>query len=299
MNEPTPEQTSTLRETCVLVDYHGGFANWKKRDARASHEYSQQATNDPNSYIAHKNIFVGCDAILASIKGVINEARNFHYTITLPAPKSWGTAALLSNALVPIYKETMTKFEMKLDGLKLHLSNEWGTMKHTAKQALGAAYNDDDYGDLQGVLDGCYISVDYRGVPSASDVKDHPTLGFIRDAMKLEASEAYDSAILNLWGRLLESVRAANENLSKLTKDQGRFRTEWHANLTELLPLLRGLNISKDQRFEEMANEAEKLLRFDPNALKESVGKRARLAEEADRLHRKLAAIYKSKGGQQ
>lgn len=296
--EPNEAQSSTLRETCVLVDYSGGFTNWKKRDTKASVDYSQQATNSPQSYTNYKNIFVGCDAVLASIKGVINEARAFHYSITLPAPKAWGTAAFISNALVPVYRETMTKFEIKLDGLKTHLRNEWDSMKRSAKQALGAAYNDSDYDDIEAVVDGCYIKINFRPVPSAKDVT-HPTLGFIREAVEHESAAAYDAAIANLWGKLLESVKAAKDNLTKLTPQDGRFRVEWLTNLRELLPVLRELNISKDPKFDELADEASKLLAYEATELKQSVDKRARLAEQAQRLHDKLSTIYASKGGQQ
>jgi hypothetical protein len=294
---PTPEQQSTLRDTCVLVDYHGGFANWKKRDVTASIAYSEQATNSPQSYTNYKNIFVNCDGVLASIKGVINEARAFHYTITLPAPKAWGTAAFISNALVPTYRHTMTQFQLKLDSLKTHLANEWDSMKKAAHQALGNAYNDADYGNLQEVLDGCYINVDFRPVPSAKDVT-HPTLGFIKQAVEAETALAYDKAILDLWARLLDQVKAAKDNLAKLTPQDGRFRTEWLDNLKALLPVLRGLNISQDAKFDQLADEAGNLLRFDHTTLKGDVSARAKLAAEAERLHSKLSTIYSSKAGQ-
>lgn len=294
MSEPTPEQQSTLRDTCVLVDYHGGFANWKKRDVQASVAYSESATNSPQSYTNYKNIFVGCDGVLASIKGVINEARAFHYSITLPAPKAWGTAAFISNALVPTYRQTMTQFQIKLDSLKTHLQNEWDSMKKAAQQSLGHAYNDADYGNLQEVLDGCYVNVDFRPVPSAKDIT-HPTLGFIKQAVEAESVLAYDKAILDLWARLLDQVKAAKENLAKLTPQDGRFRTEWLENLKELLPVLMGLNISKDPKFDELADQAGQLLRYDSNTLKQQTDKRAKLAEEAERLHRKLAGIYATK----
>lgn len=292
MNEPNDLQQSTLRETCVLVDYHGGFAAWQKRDAGASRAYSKSATNSEQSYTNYKNIFVGCDAVLSSIKQVINEARAFHYSITLPAPKAWGTAAFISNALVPTYRQTMTQFEIKLDSLKQHLRNEWDSMQQAAKTNLGKAYNPADYGDLEGILAKCYISVDFRPVPSGKDLSNHPTLAFIKDAVEEETGKAYDSAITEMWGRLIESVKAARENLMKLdTGVSSRFRTEWLSNMREMLPILKGLNITQDQKFDAFADEASQLLCYDEKTLKQSMSKREELAEKADKLFKKLAAL--------
>jgi len=295
MSDPNDLQTSTLRESCVLVDYHGGFYNWMKRDAKASIEYSNRVTNDDQSYQNYKNIFVGCDGVLSAIKSVINEARAFHYMATLPAPKAWGTAAFISNALVPMYRQTMTQFQLKLDTLRVHLTGEWQTMQKSAKKHLGGAYKAEDYPDIEDVLKACYIDVDFRPVPSAKDIT-HPTLGFIKEAVEQETAIAYDKAISELWARLASCVEKAKENLMKLDSKNGRFRTEWLDNLRELLPTLRALNISNNSKFEEMADHASKLLRFEVKELKQSPDKCSRLAEEAQRLFDKLSAIAPKQG---
>lgn len=293
--EPTVETSSTLRESCVLVDYHGGFYNWMKRDVKASVEYSKSATNDPQSYQNYKNIFVGCDGALSSIKTLVNEARAYHYATTLPAPKSWGTAAFISNVLVPIYRQTMTQFQQKMDTLKVHLKSEWQTMQQAAAKHLGKAHNDADYPSIDEVLAACYIEVDFRPVPSANDIT-HPTLSFIKDAVASESAVAYDKAITNLWERLLVSVENAKKNLMKLDpKTDGRFRTEWLQNLRELLPVLKGLNISGDPKFDKLADEASELLKYNEDQLKQSVHKRGELAEQAEALYRKLSAIAPKK----
>jgi len=292
---PSPIATSTLRETCVLVDYHGGFTNWKKRDAAASKKFSKAETHNEQSYTNYKNTFAGCDTILQSIKGVINEARGFHYSITLPAPKAWGSAAIISNALVPTYRETMTAFQQKLDSLKVHLKNEWDAMLAAAASNLGTAYDPSDYDDVDDVLEGCYIDIDFRGVPSAADIAQHPTLGFIKDALQQQGTEAYDKAIEQLWLRLLESVQTARDQLSKLSKEDGRFRTEWIENMRSLLPALKGLNINGDPKFEQLANEASFLLRYDESTLKTDIYSRKQLRDEAQRLFDKLSGIYQTK----
>ena len=286
----TIQQSSTLRESCVLVDYHGGFYNWLKRDAKASLEYSTSATNDSASYQNYKNIFVGCDGVLGAIKGVINEARTFHYVSTLAAPKSWGTAAFISNSLVPMYRQTMRQFELKLDTLKTHLKSEWSTMQQSAKTHLGSAYNEADYPSIETVLAACYIQLDFKPVPSGKDIT-HPTLDFIKKAVESETAVAYDKAIGEVWTRLLQSVEAAKKNLMKLEGGGGRFRTEWMQNLKDLLPVLRELNISHDRKFDEMADEAQKLLRFEESDLKSNAYTRQKLSEEAQRLFDKLSAI--------
>lgn len=292
---PTPDEQSTLRETCVLVEFHGGVFNWKKPDKTASATLSKQ-TNNPNSFQAHKNIFAGCDGVLSSTKALVNEARAFHYSLTLPAPKSWGDAAFISNALVPTYRKTMTEFEIKLDGLKQHLRNEWDSMLQQAQAALGSSHNPSDYDDVESVVDQCYIKIDFRPVPSAQDIANHPTLQFIKDAMEKQTVEGNKEAVHQLWGKLFESVRAAKENLNKLSKEDGRFRVEWAENLRTLLPAFRQLNVWNDPHFDKLADEASQLLRLDVSVLKEDLSERAALAKEANKLFDKLSAVYVSKG---
>lgn len=294
--------SSILREEWVLVSYHGGYYNWVRRDRAASREYSTAKTNSPNSFTNYKNLFVGCDGILASIKSLINEARSYHNNITLPWEKSGrGGEALLNNSMIKVYMENFVAFKTRLDGLLTALRTEWGTMQENAKATLGSAYNASDYPNVEEVASACYIQNHYHPIPDAYDVRadggnvQPEVLDAIRLDIQTQTEGAYNAAIKAGWERLIELVESAKDNLSKTKGSDGRFRLEWYDSLTTLLPIIESFNVAKSPDLTRFAKMAEDLINgYDREELKEDEYSRQEAADKANSIFDQMSSFYGS-----
>jgi hypothetical protein len=289
-----------VKERCVLVFFSAGYYNWLRRDKKAEREYADSKGIRKDAYETKKNLFVGADQLLTQVKSLVNEVRAYHYDVTLP----WqhGHSAALANGLVPSYREKIAGFQNRMDQLNDAIKIEWKGMINNAKRILGPAFYSNDYPPVEKVLAANYIKAKYAPVGTGSDIRstvdvDEEIMEEIRDEVNADTVAAYDAAIKALWERLFEVLKVANKNLQKINSDDGRFRTEWYDNLTSLLPTLDHLNLSGDPRIAKIKQQAEKLLEYDADDLKESVNTRAAVAKEADKVFQQVSGIFATFGG--
>lgn len=291
-----------VKERCILVLFSAGYYNWLRRDKTAEREYADSKGIRKDTFETKKNLFVGADQLLTQVKSLVNEVRAYHYDITLP----WqhGHSAALANGLVPEYREKIAAFRNRMDLLNDQLKIEWPTMINNAKRVLGASFNSNDYPPIDKVLASNYIKAKYSPVGTGSDIRstvdtEDGVMDEIRDEINADTVAAYDAAIRALWERLFEVLKVANKNLQKVNSDDGRFRTEWYDNLQSLLPTLDHINLSGDPRVAKIRKEAEKLLEYDAEDLKDDLGTREQVAEKADKVFQQVSGIFSSFGGEE
>lgn len=294
----TARISSSLKEKAILVDFDGGHWDWTRRDRTVE---SEVATNHNVSKATGrylKNLFLSTDQPLVDLRTVIASARESHRGMTLP----WAPSRnLLLNKNVIEYKRVQLHHLADLDKAKAALSQSWPSMLSKAARALGPLFNPSDYPALDLVLDAAYLRHKFYPLADASDVRlscDSDLVDEIRAQVKDDMTSTFNSAVLSSWERLLDILKNATTNLSKLDpKTDGRFRIEWHDNLSTLLPLLSGLNLDDDPRLDEMALRAKSLLRPDPEEYQTSLDARAKAYTKAQSIYNDLSAIYASKGG--
>lgn len=289
---------SAIRESCVLVSFHGGYYGWKRRDRNAEREYAQYKGVNANAGEYKKNLFAGADALLASAKSLITEARAFHYHCTLPSP--YDGESFIRNLNIIKYKEGMTKFSHKLDFINSALTTEWPTMKAAARNVLGPMYNEADYPPVSTVVEANYMTTVFRPIPSGANIildgVDEEIRKEIADSIDTKMADSYKAANLAAWKRLIDIIENAKNNLAKTPSD-GRFRTEWYDNLSNLLEVMDGLNITGDADLHDFSEQAHTLLQYSPDTLKENVTKRDEILVKADRIFSDMASIFGSIGG--
>lgn len=289
---------SAIRETCVLVSFHGGFYGWKRRDRAAEREYATFKGVNSNAGEYRKNLFAGTDSLLASAKSLITEARASHYHLTLPSP--YDGESFIRNVNISKYKAAMTHYQHKLDFVNTALQTEWPTMLEAARNVLGSLYNESDYPTVTHVIESNYITTTFKPIPSGANVildgVDAEIRQEIADSIDNGMSEAFKQANLAAWKRLIDIIDNAKSNLTKSSGD-GRFRTEWYDNLTKLLEVMDGLNITNDADLADFSEQAHTLLTYSPDALKDSTAKRDQIAAKADKIFSDMSSIFASIGG--
>lgn len=296
----TPDTTvSAIRETCVLVSFHGGYYNWKRRDRTAEREYAHFKGVNANAGEYRKNLFAGTDALLASAKSLITEARAAHYHLTLPSP--YDGESFIRNVNIMKYKSAMTTYQHKLDFLNTALETEWPTMKAAARNVLGSMYDENDYPTFEGVKASNYLKSVFKPIPAGSNVildgVDAEIRQEIADSIDSGMSEAFKQANLAAWQRLMDIIDNAKRNLVKSVDEGGRFRTEWYDNLAKLLDVMDGLNITNDADLADFSEQAHTLLQYSPDALKNSTERRDQIATKADKIFADMSTIFASIGG--
>lgn len=287
-----------VKERCVLVYFSSGYYNWIRRDKTTERELAQSKGVRRDTWETHKNIFVGADALMAQAKSLVNEARAYHYDTTLPWQHR--VSAVLANPLVPEYREHISGFQSRMDHTNDSLRVEWKHMQTEAKRILGPAYNPADYPSVDKVIESNYIRTKFSAVTDGEDIRstvNGDALDDIRSEVNADAEVARSAAMRALWERIYTVITAANANLQKLNSDDGRFRLEWYDNLQSLLAIITNLNIGDDKRVEEIKLDAEKLLRYSPDVLKEDIDVREKLSKEAEKIYERVSSIFVPMGG--
>jgi hypothetical protein len=289
---------SAIRETSVLVSFHGGYYNWKRRDQKAEQTVATAHGISGNVGQYHKNLFAGADALLASMKALVTEARAYHYLVTNPSPYD-GEAFLMNVAIAP-YKAKMIEFTHRQEQLNAQIETEWASMQQAAKTVLGPLFNSNEYPTIEQVKADSYIKTVCKPIPSGENIilqgVDAQLRQEIADSVDSELREAYKAANLTAWKRLLDIIDNARVNLAK-GKGDGRFRTEWHDNLSQLLEVMDGLNITGDADLHDFSQKAASLLNVSPDVLKEDEDERSNMADKAEDIFRDMSVMFSSIGG--
>lgn len=289
---------SAIRESCILVSFSGGYYNWKRRDRSAESEYAAHKGVASNVGEYRKNLFAGTDALLASTKALITDARAFHYSMTLPSPYEGET--FLRNVAIQRYREGIVKFQHKLDTLNHSITAQWPAMVEAARTVLGPLFNASDYPTTPNVCSANYIKIIYKPIPSGENIilsgLDASVREEIRTSVDKEVNASFKAANLAAWKRLMDVIGNAKLNLQKSSPTDGRFRTEWYDNLTSLLEIMDGLNITNDADLAEFSEQAHKLIRYSPDTLRASSIARSDIAKVADKIHSDMSTIFASFG---
>lgn len=285
---------ATLRTRCILVSFSAGYYNWMRRDSSASKELAESKGISKQTYTTFKNIFLGTDKLLGEIKAITQQARLFHTQNTLPSP--WAGFNLLPNVQVSNYKKKFLDFQSEMETKLQELQVAWPTMLRDASVALGPAHDPKIYPSIDDVIAGCYLTHKVAPVPDSEGLTledlDLDTAQAIKSTISVDLLNAYNDGIAEAHKRLLTLLKSAVENLNKVPGSGGHFRTEWHQNLQEILPLMRSFNVGKDADFERILAATEQLLGEGPDTHKDDLNARALAATKATFIYDQLSGLY-------
>lgn len=290
--------TSSLKEKSILVDHDAGFYNPVRRDKRVESEVSSIHNVSAAAGTYHKNLFLACEKPFSAIRKITQNARDESILMTLPWEPS---RRLLLNKNVLTYKSQQTKHQFALDEAKAKLTQAYDALLFTAERNLGTMYRQSDYPSIDEILDSCYIRHTFYALSDASDVRldcDADMVREIQQEVRINQANTYTMAVLSSWERLIDIVKNATTNLSKLDASTGaRFRTEWYDKLTDLLPLLSGLNLDDDPRLDAMAKRCQSLLSLPADEYTVNLTARAQAYSKAQAIYDDLSSIYGAMGG--
>ena len=298
----TPTKIDLVKSRCILVTFSAGYYNWVRRDRKAEREYAASKGLRLDAYQAHKNLFVGTDALLASAKSLVNESRAYHYNVTYPWKRTTNEA-IIANGLVPDYRKEIIGFQNRMDQLNAAISTEWDSMVNEARRIFGPAFDESQYPSLGKVVISNYIKVNFSPVSSGDDIRssvdtNDPVLDEIRDEVTVDTQRALDATFAAIWERIYDVIKVANTNLQKHSSDDGRFRTEWHDTLSLLVGNLQHFStVMDDPRLDEIREMASRLVDFDPEDLQDDIYTRQQASKQSQEIFDKVSSVFSAFGG--
>ncbi|MCG3776480.1 MAG: hypothetical protein JW395_3339 [Nitrospira sp.] len=228
------------------------------------------------------------------------EARNFHYSLTLP----WANdgSRILPSALFFAYtgglSQLQSKFESAVDHTMSMLPNELTR----AQYRLGDLYNASDYPDTDAIRGKYQFDTNMLPFPSTDDFRinlSKEEAEELRVKMQHDITATTNDAIKSAWMRIYDAVTHMSERLNAYSRDEnGKASTRLYStvisNAEELAAILPSLNIVDDPMLKQCAANLKKLCRHDTEALKKSSGLRKEISMEADAIAKTIDAMMAS-----
>lgn len=228
---------------------------------------------------------------LVAIQQVVNAARTYHYAATLPW-KDDG-ARLLPAKNFSAYSESMRKFRSRFEPAVEALVDAYPDLIQDARSRLNGLFKPEDYPTIDAIRSKYSFDISISPVPTAGDFRvnlQQEEITKIREEISADTDKAVKAAHGDLYARLATAVGHMTE---KLSDPKAIFRDSLVENVSELLSLIPRLDILDDPNLQSLCKQAEeKLLKYDPQTLRDHPANRASVATDAKGVLDALAGFY-------
>lgn len=310
-----------LSQKAILMRFSAGVPGESRKDKRTTEEVQRekQIAHDGGKWV--KNLWP--EHALKAAKAKQTEARAYHDSVTLPfgcKSDDDGVDAItgvgvLPAALLAEYGDRMRQYKGEFDRIvqETFLADptqwiDWAMKAHNGTfdpknypgckvDAAGAVIF--DAAEFRRVMaKRFYVRTEPLPVPNASHFEDsiRQMLGQDAESVNIRLADAEQEARRELMRRLIAPVKAMADKLSEAPKvgKNGKekediiFRDTLVQNIRDIARLAPKLNITGDAQIDAFAKEMDQLSAADPDTLREDKGTRAKTAETAADLLRRL-----------
>lgn len=270
-----------IQTRAMLVRLSVSMWTARRYDKKVSDKAAQDFKAGDNAGRYNK-MLVAQDAI-AKIQKIVGEARDWHYTNTLPWQDDGQRILPAANYLK--YTQAIAKFRSRFDEVTREFIDSYPSLVEDAKIRLGEMYNVADYPNLGTIAEKFAFDVVVSPIPSANDFRvnlNSSEIQRIQDDIEKRSNLALNAAVKDLWERVREKVAKMQERLSSA---DAIFRNSLVDNMVEMVELLPRLNLTNDPELEIIRKEIEsKLCSFNPQTLREDEVIRGQVAESAQEI---------------
>lgn len=265
---------------------------------RLDKDASAKVTNDANAEqdAARVNKHLVPKEALKPIQQAATAVRLHFYENTLPWKDNGDR--LLPRKLYMTFIAEHSRLLRRFDETVEHFIDE--TYPKACEQAafrMGDLFKPNDYPKPEELRRRFGVTLDLDAVTEASDfrvVMEQEHLDEIRQNMQQALQQRIGRAMQDVWTRLADTLGHFTEKMST----DSIFRDSTVKNLEELLDVLPGLNILDDPNIDAIAQQIrEKLVGYDPNAIRKSPVIRGTLAQEAKTIMDQMTPFMNAFGG--
>ena len=289
----TSLSTPSISSSATLVEL--GISKWtgRKLDKRASADVASANYASDGVANVHKKLLGNC-AELKAIDTLVSDARNTHYSMTMPWSDS-GLRLLTTKAYFK-YHETMTEIQANFDDCVNTFLQAYDWEITQAQAKLGDLFNRDDYPTTESLSRKFGFRLSYMPLPEAGDFRlDINTEA--QTEMKSHYETYYttqlNNAMNDIWQRAFKSLSRMSERLDYAShEDKKLFRDTLVTNVLDIVDLLSVCNITNNIQMEAMRMKLEDTLQgVTPDALREDAYLRAETKKSIDEAIKSLPSL--------
>lgn len=290
-----------LSERAILVTLHTGSWTGSLIDRQVTEEVSE-ANNADKSGAGRYNKQIVASRFLSTVNSKVSQIRRTHFALSLPWEDSG--ARILATRGYENYAKQMRNGRLMVEAAAKEFVKGMDVYIAEAKTRLGDMFDADDYPNPDELLKRFYVNFEVGNVPEAGDFRAALTKDQVKAVMKdieSRTNERVEKAIHNAFeriadvtGKMAEKLRDFEPATGKKKGERGKaaFRATLVYNVKELAELLPDLNITGDKRLDQLQKDLLKLCDSEtpPEVLRIDAKARKKVADEADRVFKKVSA---------
>ena len=286
---------SKLLDNALLVRLKIGVYSGNKVDQELSEKIVAQEDAQLNAGRWIKNTLADADQV-KKLKANAQAARNLNYSYTLP----WDAKGdrILPTTMFKQHTEEMQTLQEEQIILKDDLKQNYQSIKDSAKIVLGNSFNEEDYPEVDDLLEKFYFDIHYHKISDPdTDFRiklQEDDKNQIRESMRDLHARTLKKAHKELWGRCHEVVskmveRLGTEQLSNGVSRPKIFKDTLVSNIEDLCQLLDNLNITNDPDLAMIGQEIRHaIVGAKPDDLRKSEEIRTKVRGDAQRIQTEI-----------
>lgn len=279
---PSDYAFSKISSSAMLVDVSISVWTARKLDKKVSEEVDSAKSTRTRAGNYHKNLLAGSTK-LEDINKVASAFRVWHYKQTSPWSDS-GTR-LLPATLFMEYKNQLSIYEKEFHDAVTAFLVEYDNLVTKAAFQLGDLFNREDYPSVDKVIGKFAFAYSFSPVPESGDFRvdiGEQGMNELRGQYESAYKVRIESSMKDVWDRVYTTLTHMSSKLD-FTQGKQKLYDSMVDNATELTELLKHLNITGDQRLENLRKDlASALNGIDCDYLRESDDVRENVKSKVD-----------------
>ena len=261
----------SITSSAMLVEYNASVWTGRKLDRNASEELEMVKRADPNVANVHKKLLGNCPELKA-IQQFVGNARNQHYSMTLP----WSDMGmrLLPTATFFKYKQHMSGLEQEFDHLVNKFFDIYDDAVINAQTLLGDLYHQDNYPPVHVLQSKFSWRMSFVPLPTSGDFRvdmGNEQEKALREDYDKHYNSMFGKAIDNMIDKLVVYLKNVSERLDyQDNEDKKVFRDTLTSNVTSMIEDLLVPMSDQDSRLKTLSRQLSDIFQgVSPDALRE------------------------------
>lgn len=282
-------QAPRIQDQALLVSVNISMWSGTKLDREISKTLASSHGSDEKHLRANKTLIDS--EPLKEMRKLSGQVRNgIVAKLTLP----WNEGErLVTTDVIDVFEDEMNGAIKEMERLKEEFRKDWHHAIARAQVVLGTAFSEDDYPEVDDVIEKIQMTYSFKPLPSGDNVRvplSQQKLDLIRSDIERDVSNRVNEAAQSIHERVTETVGHLAERLEAYGEVQdgdkvrkvSPFRDSTVDNVRELVEILPALNVTGDPRLSRAAEAMkERLANLNAGALRASPTYRQRVARDA------------------
>lgn len=231
------------------------------------------------------------NSLVSKLKALDGEIRRYHIRNT--SPWCYDGPRILMTSRLSEYTKRMGAYQDQRELLVQQLASEYEQLKSTARGSLGQLYKDEDYPPVSVMVAKFGMHVVRQTMPKMDGLEElevePEVLKALRAEVEASMAETYQKANARLWDEVYNSLADIK---ARLTKEDRKMTTSFINSIKELADVLPHLNITGDERLNEMSKTLKDAFgELSLDSLRYTPGAREDTAKKAEDIFKSMEAM--------